>query len=279
MRSMKTLALSLFSLLILSVMPFSALAEDLELRSLLDSMPQQAPIAVSPAGYLADFNYQISNVTPEMAQSLMDGENTETSSRSICANRANMWSYMMNRTTGVQVGKVFIHFTALGQADENGEWAYHVAPYIIVNGEEMVLDNGFSVFNGEPSKMSDWMKYFGKSDHCTVLDPIHNPHDLALEQNNLPSDSATPLHFKGGARQYPVENGAICYVRKVPMYYTFPFQVYGTDLARASADGMAKYGSEFMFNNFNTQEVLNSCNQARTFWSKMKNSCSKYLGL
>ncbi len=181
-----------------------------------------APIAQADPtpGYLSDYQYQVATVsTLEEAQSIMDLEVTETRLKSICANRAEVWTYMMNRKRGIQVGKVFIHFTQLGEADESKEWAYHVAPYIIVNGEEMVLDNGFGHFEGKPAAMKDWEKYFGKSENCVVLDPTHNPEHLALEQNNLPNDWVTPLTYKSGAaRQYPTTFG-ICYIRKT---FTLP---------------------------------------------------------
>lgn len=229
-----------------------------------------------PPGYLSDYRYQVVNLSSmDEAQELMNLETKDTRQKSVCANRAELWTYNMNHTDAVQVGKVFIHFTEYGEADQNKEWSYHVAPYVMVNGEEMVLDAGFGQFHGNPVAIKDWEKYFGKSENCVVLDPTHNPTHLALEQNDMPSDGVTPLTYtKGGARQYPATLG-ICYVRKVPMYYAYPKDVYAADLALA---GNSNY-SEFIKTGFDQDEVLFACKQATDLNFKMQHSCPDYLGI
>jgi hypothetical protein len=157
---------------------------------------------------------------------------------------------------------VFIHFTKEGQATENKQWAFHVAPYVLVNGEEYVLDGGFGVFNHKPVKLSDWMKYFGKSDRCVVLDPVHDQDHLLLETNNL------------YPRQYPATEGT-CYVRKVPMYYLSPVVVDKADHALA---GDAQC-SDFVQDHFEPIDVLSSCKRAMSMGAQLKTSCSDYLGI
>jgi hypothetical protein len=228
-------------------------------------------------GFLSDYQYQVVNL-PSLAdaQRLMNLEYSDTRDRSVCANRAEVWSFMIEKSTGLKIGKVFIHFTDKGQADENGKWAYHVAPYVLVNGQEYVLDNGFAYFEHKPAKMSDWQNYFGKSPNCVVLDPTHNPRHLAMEQYNMPNDWVTPLEYKtGNARQYPSTEG-ICYVRKVPMYYWFPYQVYGADLYLS---GQAKY-SQYIATHFEPEDVIDACKQATHLGSIFgrENACKKYLG-
>jgi hypothetical protein len=227
-------------------------------------------------GFLADYGYQVANLTSmRQAQSLMDTETRDTAKSSICANRADVWSYVMNRDRNVQVGKVFIHFTKDGEATENKQWAYHVAPFVYVNGQPMVLDNGFDVFNHQPVPLAQWENYFGKSDHCVALDPLHNPAHMALEQNNLPNDHVNPLTYtRGGARQYPSTEG-ICYIRKVPMYYVYPIDVYGADLALS---GQSQFSS-FLLNDFNKDDVLSACRQALTLSARISTSCASYLGI
>ena len=227
-------------------------------------------------GYLKDFNYQVQQLSSMRdAQILENFLTKETRNTSICANRAHYWAYELAKFKNVQTGKVFIHFTAEGEANENKDWAFHVAPYVIVNGEEVVLDPAFAVFNNAPVKMADWTNYFGKSKKCVVLDPLHNPAHLKLEMNNVGSDSNTPLDAKTGyARQYPSTEG-ICYIRKVPMYYQWPAQVYGTDLMRT---GNTRY-SDFNFQSFDQQSVLQACRQAVRWDVQLSVSCSKYLGI
>jgi len=231
---------------------------------------------VPASGFLADYQYQVANLpSVEAAQALMNTETRDTASNSVCANRADVWTYMMHKGQNVQVGKVFIHFTKLGQANENKQWAYHVAPYVVVDGQEMVLDNGFDQFHHAPALLSDWTNYFGKSSNCVVLDPTHNPEHLKLEKNDLPNDSVDPLTYtRGSARQYPTIEG-ICYIRKVPMYYVYPIDVYGADLTLSGQTQFSKY----LIHDFDQDDVLAACRQALTLGARIAKSCSNYLGI
>jgi hypothetical protein len=227
-------------------------------------------------GFLKDFNYQVTQLkTMGQAQALENSLTTETRNSSICANRAHYWSYELSKFKNIQTGKVFIHFTALGEANENKEWAYHVAPYVVVNGEEMVLDPVFAEFKKRPVKMENWTNHFGKSKNCVVLDPLNNPEHLKLEKNNVGADFITPLDEKtGSARQYPSTLG-ICYIRKVPMYFQWPSEVYGSDLYRT---GDSQY-SQFNYESFNEEGVLAACKQAVKWSVQASQSCSDYLGI
>ncbi len=227
-------------------------------------------------GFLKDFNYQVSSVKSiGQAQLLENFLTTDTRKTSICSNRAHYWAYELAKFKNIQSGKVFIHFTALGQASENKEWAYHVAPYVMVNGKEMVLDPAYAVFGKRPVKMEDWTNHFGKSKKCVVLDPSNNPAHLKLEMNNVGADWITPLDSKtGAARQYPSHEG-ICYIRKVPMYYQWPSEVYGADLYRA---GDANY-AKFDYNDFDLDGVLQACKQAVKWGVQAGQSCNDYLGI
>lgn len=228
---------------------------------------------VKQAGYQSDFHFQVSNVaTLKEAQDIMDTEISDLRNKSICANRAEIWTFIMNKTKHVQVGKVIIHFTKLGEADENKQWAYHIAPYILVNGEEYVLDSAFDEFKNHPVKMADWQNYFGKSPACVVLDPVHNPAHLKLEANN--TGGLDPMDFKSNrARQYPSTEG-ICYIRKLPMFYFSIGQVYGADLALS---GQGQYSS-FIKTDFKQSEVMEACRQAVSQSFKSKTPCEQYLG-
>ncbi len=227
-------------------------------------------------GYLADYRYQVANLSSySEAQAIMDLETAATRSNSVCSSRAEIWSFIMNKKTQIQVGKVFIHFTAKGKADENKEWAYHVAPYLLVNGKEVVMDRAFVEFNQKPTPLSNWTLHFGKSQNCIVLDPVNNPKHLKLEKNNLFADTATPFTNKNKpARQYPDSEG-ICYIRKAPMYYGTPADVYAADLALS---GKNEY-RQFVRSTFLNSDVLDSCKKAMTMSARFAQSCSDYLGI
>jgi hypothetical protein len=226
-------------------------------------------------GYLEDFQYHVANFqTFADAQNLMNTELPYFAPMSVCADRAMIWAFLM-RQKGFKVGKVYIFFTHAGRNAENKGWDYHVAPYVLVNGEEYVLDTVFPEFGHRPAKMGTWTQYFGSSDHCVVLDPVHNPAHLKLEQNDLPSDNVTPLTFKrGGVREYPSDEG-VCYIRKTPMYYGSPISVYAADLALA---GDAQYAN-FVRTDFNPREVKRSCNDSFPDFRRFPVTCEEYLGL
>jgi hypothetical protein len=245
--------------------------------SLLSIAHAQGPVTPVP-GYLPEFDYQVTNFNSiEEAKAAMNSETTQTSANSICANRAAVWSYNMNRTMNVNVGKMFIFFTENSKTDEDsGEWAFHVAPYVLVNGQEYVLDMGFGVFKKLPVTIDTWSQHFSAGGDCQVLDPVHNPDDLALEKNDVNADWMTPL--TGGKyppRQYPPTNGHNCYLRKMPMYYSFPIEVYGVDLFLA---GQAEY-KDYLRSSFDPQSMIASCRQATTVFFKLAHSCEDYLGL
>lgn len=222
----------------------------------------------------------------EEAKMLFDGLNREFRVTSICANRAHVWAYDMLRSNhGIRSGKVFIHFTPSGVADEDITWAYHVAPYVvvrekaIVNGvetyvnKEYVLDAGFGAIRG-PISIEKWSKYFGKSEKCVVLDPQNNPEHLKLEENNSPGLHPNN-HYVNGARQYPVPAGSTCYIRKTPMYYWTPAGVYGNDLA---ASGRSEY-SYYTQTDFNEGQLVQACRQGIQGSLLFKKKwCRKYLG-
>lgn len=235
----------------------------------------QAEVSILP-----DYdNYEISEVTPAQASALFASLNRDFRSNSICANRAHVWAYDMLRNNGIKSGKAFIHFTPSGLADEDITWAYHVAPYIIVNDNgvktEMVLDAGFGSIRG-PITMSQWSKYFGKSANCVVLDPQNNPEHLRLEDRSSPGLHPNNRRVNG-AMQYPTPAGSTCYLRKTPMHYWMPYIVYGNDLYRS---GRSEY-SIYQTRDFNSAQLVQACKNGLSsnglIFNKRK-YCREYLG-
>lgn len=241
-------------------------------RLLFFSIMMSAAHAETP-GFLQEFNYQVAEVkTYSDAYALEAILSKDTRNRSICANRAHVWANDLARFRRLNVGKIFIHFTEGNGSTVDSDWTYHVAPYVIVKGKEMVLDPVFYVFGGRPVALEDWTNHFAKSKKCVVLDPINNPAHLELEKNNLNADWMTPLDYKGGSRMYPKTEGT-CYIRKVPMYYQYPAEIYGVDLYLS---GKKEY-SGFELSNFAEGSVLQACQQAMNLEFKAKHSCEDYL--
>jgi hypothetical protein len=244
------------------------------MKFLLALLPMMSAFAAQPSqpGYLKDFDYQVASYDSWAdAYSLEKLMSIETRDRSICSNRAHLWAYDLARFRNVKVGKVFLHFTEKSESDNNS-WSYHVAPYVIVKGKEMVLDPVFHAFGGMPITLEKWTQHFAKSKNCLELDPVNNPEHLALEKFNLADDSMNPSDYSGGVRLYPSKL-AKCYIRKVPMYYQYPAEVYGVDLYHS---GKAEYAS-FEKWYFDDASVLNACQQAMNIKFKMKHGCADYL--
>ena len=239
---------------------------------LLALFPMLASFAGQPAGYLKDFDYQVTNYDSwSDAYALEKLMSVETRDRSICSNRAHFWANDLARFRNIKVGKVFLHFTDQTESKTN-TWSYHVAPYVMVKGKEMVMDPVFYVFGGMPVTLDVWLKHFARTQNCLELDPMNNPEHLALEKNNLADDSMTPLEYKGGVRLYPSKL-AKCYIRKVPMYYQNPADVYGVDLFRSGKTEYASFERWY----FDQNSVQDACQQAMSMKFKLKHSCMDYL--
>ena len=242
------------------------------MKLLLALLPFISAFAEEP-GYLKDFDYQVAHVSSwAEAHGLEKLMSVETRDRSICSNRAHVWANDLARYRNIKVGKVFLHFTENQNSSSTHDWTYHVAPYVIVKGKEVVLDPVFFVFGGMPVSLENWTNNFAKSKKCIVLDPVNNPEHLALEKNNLASDSMNPLDYNGGVRYYP-SGKAKCYIRKVPMYYQYPAEVYGVDLYHSGKNEFASFEKWY----FDEASVESACQQAMNFKFKMKHSCSDYL--
>lgn len=110
---------------------------------------------VKPVSPLKDF--QISNVDSYTAQRAWNTIEKSPKTRSICSNRAMVWSYDMKRYYGIDSEKILIHYTDLlnlvGDNDGKfkrclfgigcGGWEYHIAPVVKVEGQKMVFDKQF----------------------------------------------------------------------------------------------------------------------------------------
>jgi hypothetical protein len=242
------------------------------MKLLLALLPVLSAFA-EPVGYLKDFDYQVASYDSyPQAYGLEKLMSVETRNRSICSNRAHVWAYDLARFRNIKVGKVFLHFTDATNSDNNN-WTYHVAPYVIVNGKEMVMDPVFYTFGGMPISMGGWTEHFAKTKNCVVLDPINHPEHLKLERFNLADDTMSPDRYSGGSRLYPSNGKIKCYIRKVPMYYQYPAEVYGVDLYHSGKTEYASFERWY----FDEESVLNACQQAMNLKFKMKHSCEDYL--
>lgn len=201
-----------------------------------------------------DPNFGVTDVgSMARAHQLWSSLNRDTRSKSICANRAMVWAYDMYRNQGIQTGKVYVFFTGNHPSSDDKTWVYHVAPYVLVNGQEVVLDAGFGDIQ-RPYTMEEWLYRFGRG-NCKVLDKLEKAWG-SMYYNDLQED---------------------CYARKVPMYYYMPMDVYDGDFNRdTDGDGITTR------NNFPMGEVLLACKQALNgpiLPNRKLKYCKEYFGL
>ena len=123
--------------------------------------------------------------------------------RSQCFKRAHMWAFDMWSKANISSQKVFIFYTQRYIQLEEFEWWFHVAPVVVVKGEDYVLDG---TFMSKPITVKAWQNYFIKSENITC--PIvSNYQDYSKNQWTR-----------------------LCYLMKVPMYFFSPLDIENRDV-------------------------------------------------
>jgi hypothetical protein len=88
---------------------------------------------------------------------------------SVCANRALMWLYQMEKEMNVKGGKVFLFYTGKKEGDTGRKtWWYHVTPVVNEGGEIIAIDRGFSNIK-KPMPMNMWFKRFAGFKTCREI--------------------------------------------------------------------------------------------------------------
>ena len=123
--------------------------------------------------------------------------------RSQCFKRAHMWAFDMWSKMNISSQKVFIFYTQRYIQLEEFEWWFHVAPMVVVKGEEYVLDG---TFMSKPITVKEWQNYFIKSDKITC--PVIANYD-EYSKNQW---------------------SRLCYLMKVPMYFFSPLDIENRDV-------------------------------------------------
>lgn len=124
--------------------------------------------------------YKASDLSLEEIDSLWNRMRNDHYEKSVCADRAMVWSYELKRDHDVDSMKTFIHFTDIFKhvVDNNGEhigfgrvgrffrnyvsrkpviWHYHVAPSLLSEGNIIVLDK---MYAKNPWTLEEWETRF-----------------------------------------------------------------------------------------------------------------------
>jgi hypothetical protein len=122
--------------------------------------------------------------------------------RSQCFKRAHIWAYDMWSKLGLFSQKIFIFYTQRYIQLEDFEWWFHVAPMIVVKGEDYVLDG---TFMSKPVTLKQWKDYFIKSEDitCPMIDRYQDYSENQWKR--------------------------LCFLMKTPMYYFSPLNIENRD--------------------------------------------------
>lgn len=92
---------------------------------------------------------------------IFNSQRVDTREDSQCYNRAHVWSWEMRRYSEdgklVQPGKIWIYFTKKYIRAYRFKWWFHIAPYVKLNGVDMVMDKKF--LSG-PISTRGWTNFF-----------------------------------------------------------------------------------------------------------------------
>lgn len=230
------------------------------------------------AGYLKDFDYQLTDIASKGLSKEALFDRTETSfmdlEKSICANRAHVWGYDLFRYNKINTGKIFIFFGASiwKKSDKHG-YMYHVAPYIIENGTEYVMESSYPSELKAPVTVEEWIESetYNRVKGSDCLEITAADTDLTeyfYERHTLPEKRA---NGKPGAR---------CYIRKVPGHYWFPTSIALHDLKKDEEGKAVEYNPQ----KFEVEDVMEACMETATsklgrFFggAKAKEKCKAHL--
>ena len=208
----------------------------------------------SSAGYIRDYDYQVTDVATlglkkeamfaGMARNWLDLED------SICSNRAHLWAYDFSRFYGVKTGKIFIFFGESIWKDDKKGYMYHVAPYIVENGTEYVMEASYSDIL-KPLTVKEWAENetydrINGNDCIELTDKDTDLTEYFYARHNLPEQR---------------ENGkpsSRCYIKKVPGHYWYPTSIAYHELKK-DEDGDK---IDFAPQTFDRDDVMAACKEA-----------------
>lgn len=130
-------------------------------------------------------NYEISTVDPYTIQRVFTGMRS-AKKKTICSNRAMVWTYETKMKHGLDSGKILIHYTDIMNLAIDNEgtakcnwfcrktkgyagWEYHIAPALrSTDGQMMILDKQFLP---APVTAAQWEARFLKDTHNKLNNP------------------------------------------------------------------------------------------------------------
>jgi hypothetical protein len=144
----------------------------------------------------------------EQVQKLMTELRYNRRSRSQCYQRAHLWSIEMRQMANAKTQKVFLFFTDRYIREFQFGWWFHVAPLVLIQNQEWVVD---PYFFDRPVDLQTWTNYFM---------PSHPVCKVAQHYSD----------YENGT------NSEYCFLRKLPMYYYSPVKIEERDKQNKQID-------------------------------------------
>lgn len=218
---------------------------------------------------LPTFNYKLSSIErSKMVRAFRElnlGDNS-TRKSSICSNRAHFWAYDLYRRWNIQSGKIFVFYTNRLLSKKDEEWWYHVAPYVVSDGKEFVLDAGFRGDFKRIPTLKEWIQYFAYD-----IKPLSNESseyasgDYSRCKEIDPNTDRDLLSLMELTEMLPNSKGR-CYYYKAPMYYLTPYSLYEHHIEK-----------NVSYTSFDIDDILAACKRSVP---RLKfNFCYDYLGI
>jgi hypothetical protein len=167
----------------------------------------------------AGFSYTPSNLSSRSEADGLFSSLANLRHKSQCYQRAHFWAHQMWSRNSINSMKVFMFFTKKFIREHRYRWWFHVAPYVYVQGEEVVLDPEFL---DATKTMDDWTAFFMMDTHFVKPALYSRPNCPEVANFTAYDDN---------------QESALCYTLKLPMYYYQP-----TDAEALSEKGIRVEG-------------------------------------
>ena len=187
------------------------------------------PKAFSANIPIEGYNYSVTDIKSKglSAQALFDETNYlgMDLEHSVCANRAQVWSYDLHRKYGINPGTIFIFFGAKVWEGQKHSYWYHAGTYVVENGKELVLERSYSDVT-KPLTVVEWMdnEMEGRVDASKCIE-LKKGADADLTADFY-VHAFLPNYRDNGKHAYD------CYYRKVPGYIPYPETVAELELGK-----------------------------------------------
>jgi len=104
--------------------------------------------------------HQSTDITKAEGLSLWNSMNTSFESGSECYNRAQAWTYDINKKFGFEGKKILIHYSLKYNQELSSKWGFHIAPVYQTEGTDIVYDKGFQPWLHAPLDKQMWEENF-----------------------------------------------------------------------------------------------------------------------